>query len=403
VPPTRRLALIPDDWNNSPDALLSAGAPTEPLLMRRIESVILILALGFYVWFLHRFGFAQVFSYVRLVGWGLALTVALESVSRFSNTLGWRTVIPNLPPNLGITEMFLARIAGEATDYVTPSAQLGGQFVMALLIRAKLPMAQGLASVAIASLAEGVGQIVFITTAVIVSIPFEAGLSHNLFWPIAGGMLIAVGLAGGFFFIQTRNPFSWIWKAAASFDVPQLANPEVKEAAAEADQILKDFYRLHRGIFARACVFYVVAWSMGPVEIYLLMTMLHVHASWMAALVTEAMGLLIERATFLIPAKLVSQEGGKALVLSLLGYSARVGFAIGFLRRLKELVWVLFGLAVLGAHRFLAERDSFSPSANPSLSPSSDYVSNGAPSSKASNRSRDKTIEVEPAQRGEFS
>ena len=50
--------------------------------------------------------------------------------------------------------------------------------------------------------------------------------------------------------------------------------------------------------------------------------MLHVHASWMAALVTEAMGLLIERATFLIPAKLVSQEGGKALILSLLGYSA---------------------------------------------------------------------------------
>ena len=102
------------------------------VLMRRIETLILILALGFYVWFLRRFGFGGVLACVRLVGWGLALTIALEAVSRISNTFGWRAVIPKLPPNLGFGEMFMARIAGEATDYVTPSAQLGGQFVMAL-------------------------------------------------------------------------------------------------------------------------------------------------------------------------------------------------------------------------------------------------------------------------------
>jgi hypothetical protein len=73
-------------------------------------------------------------------------------------------------------------------------------------------------------------------------------------------------------------------------------------------------------------------------------------------LLVEALGLLIERATFLIPAKLVSQEGGKALILSLLGYPANVGFAIGFLRRIKELLWVLFGLSGLTAHRLVMER-----------------------------------------------
>ncbi|MGA2409615.1 MAG: lysylphosphatidylglycerol synthase domain-containing protein [Candidatus Binataceae bacterium] len=322
--------------------------------MRRIETLILLLALSFYVWFLRRFGLTEVLSYVRLAGWGLALTVALESVARFVNTLGWRTVILNLPSNLGLGELFMARIAGEATDYVTPSAQLGGQFVMALMVRSKLPMAQALASVAIAALAEGVGQIAFITTALIITIPFEAELYH-LFWPIAAGLVIAIGLAAGFFFVQIRHPFSWMWKAAARFDVPQLANDEVKDAAAQADSLLLDFYRYDRGRFVRASLLYLIAWSMGPVEIYILLSLLHVPASWMVALATEAMGLLIERATFLIPAKLVSQEGGKALILSLLGYSAKAGFAIGFLRRLKEMVWVLFGLAILGRHR-LSER-----------------------------------------------
>jgi hypothetical protein len=95
---------------------------------------------------------------------------------------------------------------------------------------------------------------------------------------------------------------------------------------------------------------------MGPVEIYILLSLLHQPATLVVALLVEALGLLIERATFLIPAKLVSQEGGKALILSLLGYPADVGFAIGFLRRIKELLWVLFGLSGLTAHRLVMER-----------------------------------------------
>ena len=103
---------------------------------------------------------------------------------------------------------------------------------------------------------------------------------------------------------------------------------------------------------------------MGPVEIYILLTLLGAHPSAMAALLVEALGLLIERATFLIPAKLVSQEGGKALILAALGYGASVGFAVGVLRRIKEMAWVMFGLAVLAAHRMITERQS-ADGANP--------------------------------------
>jgi uncharacterized membrane protein YbhN (UPF0104 family) len=153
-----------------------------------------------------------------------------------------------------------------------------------------------------------------------------------------------------------RHPFSHLWKAAAKFDLPQLNNPEVAAAAAEADELLIDFYARHRWRFVAACLCYLVAWSMGPVEIYILLSLLHQPATVVVALLVEALGLLIERATFLIPAKLVSQEGGKALILSLLGYPADVGFAIGFLRRIKELIWVLFGLGGLTAHRLVMER-----------------------------------------------
>ena len=323
--------------------------------MRRFETLILLLALSFYVWFLRRFGLADVLAYLRLAGWGLALTIMLEAVSRVANTLGWRVTINDYPRQLRFGELFVARVSGEAIDYVTPTAQLGGQLVMAMMVRRKLAMAIGLATVVVASLAEAVGQIAFISTALITALPFEARL-HHLFWPMMAGLALAIALAAAFFAIQMKQPFSMLWKGAAKLHLGHLADPEVKAAAGDADALLLDFYRRHRGRLALSCLCYLFAWSMGPLEIYILLTLLHQPATLVTVLLVEALGLLIERATFLIPAKLVSQEGGKALILSLLGYPVGVGFAIGVLRRLKEMVWVLLGLAALAAHRMFYER-----------------------------------------------
>jgi len=322
--------------------------------MRRLQTLIILLALSFYVWFLSRFGLLDVVRYVRHAGWGLAFTISLETIARIANTAGWRLTITNYPANLTFGELFVARVSGEAIDYVTPSAQLGGQFVMAMMVRAKLTMAAGLASVVIASLAEALGQIGFIMGGLVVGLPLEAGM-HRLFFPAIGGLVIAVALAGGFFAVQMKRPFSQLWRLAAKLEVPQMADPEVIAAASEADTRLIDFYENHSGRLLAACCCYLFAWALGPIEIFIYLRLLRQPATWTIAVLVETMGLLIERATFLIPAKLVSQEGGKALILSMLEYPADAGFAIGLLRRIKEMVWVGFGLAGLTAHRMVAE------------------------------------------------
>ncbi len=314
--------------------------------MRRVETFLIVIAIGFYVWFLAHYGPGQVLGYIRLVGWGLALTIALETLSRVANTLGWRVTVKDYPPSLRLVELFAARIGGEAIDYVTPSAQLGGQFVMAVEVRDKLPMPMGLATVVVASLAEAVGQIVFISIALLISLRLIP-INPELFWSIVVGFTLAVALAGGFFFIQMKRPFSHLWRAAAKLDIGRINTDEIRASADEADAILIDFYARHRVRLLVSCLCYAVAWSLGPLEIYILLRLLHQPATFQVALLVEAVGLLIERATFLIPAKLVSQEGGKALILGMLGYPAGIGFVVGFLRRIKEMVWVLFGLLSL--------------------------------------------------------
>jgi hypothetical protein len=320
--------------------------------MRRVETILIVLSVAFYAWFLAHFGPAQILSYLRLAGWGVALTVSLEGVARVVNTVGWRVTIYDCPPSLGIAQLFFARIAGEAIDYITPPS---GQFVMAMMVRQKLSMSFGLATAVVAALAEVIGQIVFITLAILVSLNMiPAGA--RLFLPIVGGFAIALLLAGGFFFVQQKRPFSHLWRAASRLHIGGVQREQIRVAADEADGLLLDFYAEHRTRFFVATLCYLVAWSLGPIEIYLLLYLLHQPDSLRLALLVDGVGLLLERATFLIPAKLVSQEGGKALILAMLGYRAGVGFAIGFLRRVKEMVWVLLGLLTLMIHRIVVER-----------------------------------------------
>jgi uncharacterized protein (TIRG00374 family) len=321
--------------------------------MRRLETSIIVLALGFYAWFLWHFGPADVLEQLRLAAWGLALTVALEAIARALNTLGWRATIERCPRDLGFGELFIARIGGEAVDYVTPSAQLGGSFVSALAVRRKLRMPAGLASVVIASLAEAMSHLLFIIAALALTIHLLPEAA-KWFWPIAGGLGLSAALVLAFLWVQFKQPFSYLWRAAARFDFARVGKYELKESAAEADALLASFYTKHRGRLALSALFFFVAWAVGVIEIYILLRLLGVPATIGIALLVDGLGHLIERVTFLVPAKLVSQEGGKALILAMLGYPPHIGFAVGLLRRAKETVWVAAGLGAIALYRVAA-------------------------------------------------
>ena len=48
--------------------------------------------------------------------------------------------------------------------------------------------------------------------------------------------------------------------------------------------------------------------------------------------------------SFFIPLSIGAQEGGLALIFVSMGMTGDVGLAVSFVRRIKELVWVGFGL-----------------------------------------------------------
>ncbi len=57
--------------------------------MRRIETIIVVLALAFYVWFLSHFGTRRCSALCASPDGAWLLTISLEAFARVANTLGW--------------------------------------------------------------------------------------------------------------------------------------------------------------------------------------------------------------------------------------------------------------------------------------------------------------------------
>jgi len=267
-----------------------------------------------------------------MAGWGLALTISLEAIARIANTLGWRVTIEDYPRSLRFVELFGARIGGEAIDYVTPSAQLGGQFVMAVEVREKLRMPLGWRRWWSRRWRKRSAKFVFISIALVVSLRMIP-VAANLYWAIVGGFGLAVALAGGFFFVQIEAAvFASVARRGqvryCANQHQRKRNPRFRD---EADTVLLDFYARNRGRFLASCVCYRGRMESRPARnLYPVCACCISRRRFKTALLVESIG-APDRTRDLSDSGQAGEPGGRqgANSWGMLGYPAGIGFCSG--------------------------------------------------------------------------
>jgi hypothetical protein len=83
------------------------------------------------------------------------------------------------------------------------------------------------------------------------------------------------------------------------------------------------------------------------VEAAIMLWALGIESSLATATAIEALGSGVRFATFLVPANLGAFEGANAAAFGALGFGAGAGLAFSFVRRARQAVWVVIGLALL--------------------------------------------------------
>lgn len=312
-----------------------------------VERGLLVAGIALFAVLVWRLGPDEVWANLRLIGWGFALVLAQEGVAFTCNTLGWRYAFAPPRPPVGFRRLLAARLAGEAINNLTPTATMGGEVVRARMLAEVCPPAVAWASVAVAKLSQTFAQMLFVFVGLMAltrDLPLPPGFRGGLFVGLA---LLSSGLIAGIV-LQRRGMFATGARVVARLGMR--VPPRVTDWLATLDAEVARAYAAP-ATFAASVAGFFAGWCMGAVEIYLVLTFLDLEPSWTRAFTIEVLSVAIDALLFFVPAKAGVQEGGKALIFSLLGLDPAKGLVLGIVRRLRELTWSLIGLLILARHQ----------------------------------------------------
>ena len=309
------------------------------------ERIFLVGGLALFVFLVGDLGPSTVLKNLRLVGWGIAPIILQEILAYSANTLGWLAAFPRRQPAIPLMQLLAARIAGDAVNYVTPTATLGGEFVRTRFLHGQASTTCIAASVAVAKLSQTIGQIVFVLiglTIILDDTPLPLPLRQGLM----GGLSFLSALVLVLLVAQRRGMFAPLLRAANRLGLAAHA-PELTGRLQRLDDEIARFHGDARGAFVLSAAFFWVGWVLGILEIYLILWFLDVPVSIHRALSIEVLSVAIDGLLFFVPAKVGTQEGGKVLIFTILGLDPAKGLALGVVRRIRELTWAAIGLLIL--------------------------------------------------------
>jgi len=323
------------------------------------ERVFLISGVILFVFLLHKLGVRTVVINLRLVGWGIAPIVLQEILAYTANTFGWRAAFSSPRPRIAFTKLLAARIAGDAVNYLTPTATLGGEFVRTRYLHGHAESTSLVASVAVAKLSQTIGQIAFVVIGlalVLEDTPLPATVRHGLLAGLAGFSALTVVLIVA----QRHGMFAPLLGFAQRLGLPERA-PAFTRRLQRLDEEIARFHGDTSGALLLSSASFGVGWALGVLEIYLILWFLGVPASVHRALTIEVLSVAIDGMLFFVPAKVGTQEGGKVLIFTVLGLDPGKGLALGIVRRIRELTWALIGMLILSRRQLVSRGIGFQP------------------------------------------
>ena len=282
---------------------------------------------------------AAIAASIARVGWRLAVVIVFPMmlVALF-DALGWRYAFTR--DRVGLATLFWTRLAGEAVNLTTPTAALGGEAVKTWLLRDHVSLAEALSSVIVAKTTITIAQGLLLLLGVSLAwttFPADSRLLTAMEW------LLALELAALAIFVlaQTRGLAAFGGRLLARFGAHRFAR---HEGLGRIDRTLAEFYLRQPERLALSIACHFVAWLLGAVETWMILSFLGTPVSLVTATVIEAFGTGIRFATFMIPGSLGALEGGYAATFAALGLGGTMGVSFSLVRRIREIVWIGVGL-----------------------------------------------------------
>jgi len=267
------------------------------------------------------------------VGWGLALVLGQEAIAHLLNALGWRFAFPREDAGaFALGELIRLRVAGDAINYLTPTATIGGEVARAAMLSDSRTIDVRATSVIVAKSTQTLAQAFFVTAGLaLVATQWISLAPTTSVLPSAIGVGFSIAILAAFrVWPRLAGLISMVWR---------------RGFGARA----VEFVRGHPGRVALSTLMFALGYAWGVFEAYWICRFLLIPVPIVTALAIEVLSITVDGILFMVPAKIGTQEGSKVAVFGALGLPATLGFAFGVVRHVRELVWASLGVLLCHA------------------------------------------------------
>lgn len=290
--------------------------------------------IGLVAWF----GAHAIGREVLEAGWAIPATLGLHIFQLYLSAVAWRISVGLRHPRMKV--FFRLRWIREAVNSLLPVAQMGGNLVgIRMLAQRGVPGPIAGAGTTLDLTVEALTQFAW----TMVGIAVLAVISKDQSWvPWVEGGLITMGLGLAGFVIAQRAGMLRIIEAAATRLqrlFPSLSVDSVRGLHTELMRL-----QSNRSALAKASAIHLLAWALGTVEVWLVLTAMGLQVSVPEALVIESLGMAARSAGFVVPGALGVQETGFILVCGLFHIHPDTAIALSMVKRVREMLVGVPGL-----------------------------------------------------------
>lgn len=260
------------------------------------------------------------------------------------DTIAWiEALIPARLDGAWFRRLWGLLMVSEAMQTLTPFGALAGEPAKALLLqrRFRVPLADATASLAIMQVLMAIGQLPFILGGIVIV------LTDDVLPPLVNHILVGFICAMMLFLLLTVLALHQRWLQRLHGPISQrlahMLEPFERIEHQLADMVRSNPRRIAVALSATCC-----NWMLFTVEMWVSCWALGEPVSYGDAWAMEAVIVIVRNATFFIPAHLGAQDGATTFVFAALVHNPTLGLASAAVRRLRELLWAVFGMA-LGA------------------------------------------------------
>ena len=288
-------------------------------------------------------GPAAIWAAFRTLSWRLLLILVFPTcLAVLVDTLGWRFTF--LRPPRSFRRLLAIRLAGEAVNLGTPTASVGGEPVKAYLLRPDVPLRDGLASVVADKTTGVVAQVLLLFTGILVGIVLST-VPRSLTLGLTAALAVEILCVAGFVIAQLRGAIGG--GAACSRNCGYHRGGNVRRrSTAWTRRFARIYVGNARGLLA-SVVCHFTGFTLGTLEIYLVVRLLGIPISPATAFTIGAFGTAVKFFSFMLPGSLGALEGGNVALFAAFGFPGALGLTYTLVRRLREIAWCAAGFVAL--------------------------------------------------------